>query len=188
MYPGLTHGAADMLAVWGLPEQKKLFLHDMLSGRYAGTMCLSEPHAAPTSARRRPRRSRSTQPVRDQRHQVLDLGGDHDMAENIIHMVLARIEGAPPGTRAVAVHRAEDLGEPGRQPGKANDVATASIEHKLGIKASATAVLNFGENGQCRGMLMGGIAHQGMKQMFRMMNGARIAVGVQGLAVAATRT
>jgi len=188
MYPGLTHGAADMLAVWGLPEQKKLFLHDMLSGRYAGTMCLSEPHAgSDVGATKTKAKQIDGNLYAISGTKCWISAGDHDMAENIIHMVLARIEGAPPGTKGLSLFIVPKIWvNPDGSPGKANDVATASIEHKLGIKASATAVLNFGENGQCRGMLMGGVAHQGMKQMFRMMNGARIAVGVQGLAVAAT--
>ncbi len=101
--------------------------------------------------------------------------------------MLARIEGAPAGTKGLSlfivpkrwVNRDGSLGED-------NDVVTASIEHKLGIRASATAVLNFGENGRCRGILVGGQPHMGIRQMFRMMNGARIAVGIQGLSVAST--
>jgi hypothetical protein len=113
--------------------------------------------------------------------------GDHDLAENIVHLVLARIEGAPAGTRGLSlfivpkiwVNEDGSLGEP-------NDVVTGSIEHKLGIRASATAVLNFGENGGCSGILVGGQANVGIKQMFQMMNTSRIAVGIQGLAVAST--
>ena len=113
--------------------------------------------------------------------------GDHDLAENIIHLVLARIEGAPAGTKGLSLFivpkvRVNDDGSLGGP----NDVATGSIEHKLGIKASATAVLNFGENDACQGILVGGQQHQGIKQMFRMMNSSRIAVGIQGVAVAST--
>ena len=114
-------------------------------------------------------------------------GGDHDMAENVVHLVLARVEGAPSGTKGISLfivpkYRVNDDGS----LGKLNDVVTASIEHKLGIKASTTAVLTFGENDGCEGYLCGDTENVGMKQMFQMMNGARIAVGVQGLAVAAT--
>jgi alkylation response protein AidB-like acyl-CoA dehydrogenase len=188
MYPGLTHGAADVLSHFALPEDKERFLPPMLSGRFSGTMCLSEPHAGSDVG------AVKTRAKQIEGHLYSISGtkcwisaGDHDMAENIIHLVLARIEGAPAGTKGLSlfivpkfwVNDDGSLGEP-------NDVVTGSIEHKLGIKASATAVLNFGESGACRGILVGGQEHQGIKQMFRMMNGARIAVGVQGIAVAST--
>src|SRR5262249_34152389 len=113
--------------------------------------------------------------------------GDHDLAENIIHLVLARIEGAPPGTKGLSLFIVPKVwvNDDGGL-GESNHVATGSIEHKLGIRASATAVLNFGEGGMCRGILVGGQQHQGIKQMFRMMNSSRIAVGIQGIAVAST--
>jgi alkylation response protein AidB-like acyl-CoA dehydrogenase len=188
MYPGLTHGAADLLSHFALPEIKERFLPHMLSGRFSGTMCLSEPHAGSDVGATKTRAKQ----LEGNLYAITGTkcwisAGDHDMAENIIHLVLARIDGAPPGTKGLSlfivpkiwVNEDGSLGEP-------NDVATGSIEHKLGIKASATAVLNFGENGTCRGILVGGQQHQGIKQMFRMMNGARIAVGVQGIAVAST--
>ena len=186
MYPGLTHGAADMLSVWGLPEQKALFLQPMLSGRFAGTMCLSEPHAgSDVGATKTKARQIDGIVYAISGTKCWISAGDHDLAENIVHMVLARIEGAPPGTKGLSLFIVPKVWvNPDGSLGEPNDVVTASIEHKLGIKASATAVLNFGENGRCRGLLMGGVAHQGMKQMFRMMNSARIAVGVQGVAVA----
>jgi alkylation response protein AidB-like acyl-CoA dehydrogenase len=188
MYPGLTHGAADLLEHWALDEDRKRFLPPMLDGRFSGTMCLSEPHAGSDVGATRTR-------ARHLEGNVYAItgtkcwisAGDHDLAENIVHLVLARIEGAPPGTKGLSlfivpkiwVNDDGSLGEP-------NDVTTASIEHKLGIRASATAVLNFGDQGRCRGILVGGKPHEGMRQMFRMMNGARIAVGVQGIAVAST--
>ena len=188
MYPGLTHGAADLLEHWALDEDRKRFLPPMLDGRFSGTMCLSEPHAGSDVGATRTR-------ARHLEGNVYAItgtkcwisAGDHDLAENIVHLVLARIEGAPQGTKGLSlfivpkiwVNDDGSLGEP-------NDVTTASIEHKLGIRASATAVLSFGEAGRCRGILVGGTPHEGMRQMFRMMNGARIAVGVQGIAVAST--
>jgi alkylation response protein AidB-like acyl-CoA dehydrogenase len=188
MYPGLTHGAADLLEHFALDEDRKRFLPPMLEGRFAGTMCLSEPHAGSDVGATRTR-------ARHLEGNVYAItgtkcwisAGDHDLTENIVHLVLARIEGAPAGTKGLSlfivpkiwVHDDGSLGEP-------NDVTTASIEHKLGIRASATAVLNFGDGGRCRGILVGGRPHEGMRQMFRMMNGARIAVGVQGIAVAST--
>ena len=188
MYPGLTHGAVDLLAHFALEEDRKRFLPAMLDGRFSGTMCLSEPHAGSDVGATRTR-------ARHLEGNVYAItgtkcwisAGDHDLADNIVHLVLARIEGAPAGTKGLSlfivpkiwVNDDGSLGEP-------NDVTTASIEHKLGIRASATAVLSFGEAGRCRGILVGGTPHEGMRQMFRMMNGARIAVGVQGIAVAST--
>jgi alkylation response protein AidB-like acyl-CoA dehydrogenase len=188
MYQGLTHGAADLIEVFALPEDKHRFLPPMLEGRFAGTMCLSEPHAGSDVGATKTR----ARPLEGNIYKITGTkcwisSGDHDLTENIVHLVLARIEGAPAGTQGLSlfivpkvwVNEDGSLGEP-------NDVTTASIEHKLGIRASATAVLNFGENDRCRGILVGGQPHMGMRQMFRMMNGARIWVGVQGLAVAST--
>jgi alkylation response protein AidB-like acyl-CoA dehydrogenase len=184
----LTHGSADLIEVFALAEDKHRFLPPMLEGRFAGTMCLSEPHAGSDVGATKTR----ARQVEGNVYQITGTkcwisSGDHDLTENIVHLVLARIEGAPAGTQGLSlfivpkvwVNEDGSLGEP-------NDVTTASIEHKLGIKASPTAVLNFGEDGRCRGILVGGQPHLGMRQMFRMMNGARIGVGVQGLAVAST--
>ena len=188
MYPGLTHGAADLLEAFGSPRDHERFLAPMLEGRFAGTMCLTEPHAGSDVGATRTRA----------RHLEGDVyaitgtkcfisSGDHDLTENIVHLVLARIDGAPPGTKGLSLFIVPKVWvEEGGALGGANDVATASIEHKLGIRASATATLTFGDDGRCRGILVGGRPHEGMRQMFRMMNGARIAVGVQGIAVAST--
>jgi alkylation response protein AidB-like acyl-CoA dehydrogenase len=188
MYPGLTHGAADLMEHFALDEDRKRFLPAMLDGRYSGTMCLSEPHAGSDVGATRTR----ARHIEGNVYAITGTkcwisAGDHDLTQNIVHMVLARIEGAPTGTKGLSlfivpkiwVNDDGTLGEP-------NDVTTASVEHKLGIRASATAVLNFGDQGRCRGILVGGRPHEGMRQMFRMMNGARIAVGVQGIAVAST--
>jgi alkylation response protein AidB-like acyl-CoA dehydrogenase len=188
MYPGLTHGAAEVIHLFALPEDKTRFLPHLMSGRFAGTMCLSEPHAGSDVGATKTK----AVPLDGNIYRINGTkcwisGGDHDLAENIVHLVLARIEGAPAGTKGLSlfivpkiwVHEDSRLGEP-------NDVVTGSIEHKLGIRASATAVLNFGENGGCRGILVGGQPHLGIKQMFRMMNTSRIAVGIQGVGVAST--
>ena len=186
MYAGLTHGAADLIDVFAREEDKKRFLPAMLDGRFGGTMCLSEPHAgSDVGATRTRARGLDGNVFAITGTKCWISSGDHDLTENIVHLVLARIEGAPSGTRGLSlfivpkiwVNEDGTLGEP-------NDVTTASIEHKLGIRASATAVLNFGDRGRCRGILVGAEPHQGMRQMFRMMNGARIAVGVQGIAIA----
>src|SRR5215813_4902686 len=188
MYPGLTHGAADLLENFGTPEEKALFLPHMLSGRFAGTMCLSEPQAgSDVGAVKTKARKIEGNVYEISGTKCWISAGNHDLAENIVHLVLARIEGAPPGTKGLSLFIVPKfwVNEDGSLGGD-NDVTNASIEHKLGIRASATAVLNFGESGRCRGLLVGGQEHAGIKQMFRMMNGARIAVGVQGLAVAST--
>ena len=188
MYPELSHGAADVIENFALPEDKERFLPGLMSGRFAGTMCLSEPHAgSDVGAAKTRARLLDGHTYKITGTKCWISAGDHDLAENIIHLVLARIDGAPAGTKGLSlfivpkiwVNDDGSLGAP-------NDVITASIEHKLGIRASATAVLNFGENDGCRGILVGGQPHMGIRQMFRMMNGARIAVGVQGLSIAAS--
>jgi len=186
MYPGLTHGALELIAAFGSDELKHRFIEPMVAGRFSGTMCLSEPQAGSDVG------ALTTKAVHVQgdRYKIQGTkcwisGGDHDMAETVVHMVLARVEGGPPGTKGISLfvvpkHRVNDDGS----VGEPNDVVTASIEHKLGINSSTTAVLNFGESDGCIGYLLGGEENVGMKQMFQMMNGARIGVGVQGLAVA----
>lgn len=188
MYPGLTYGAVELLIGCATEAQKQRFVPAMMDGRWGGTMCLTEPHAgsdvgsARTSATANPD---GTYAIRGTK--IYISSGDHDLAENIVHLVLARIEGAPLGTKGlslfivprVRVNADGTLGD-------ANDVTVGSIEHKMGIRASSTCVLNFGENGGCVGELVGGVANLGMSQMFKMMNGARIAVGIQGVSLAST--
>jgi alkylation response protein AidB-like acyl-CoA dehydrogenase len=188
MYPGLTHGAADVIANFALPQDRERFLPHMIEGRFAGTMCLSEPHAGSDVGATKTRAKLIDGNVYEITGTKCWISaGDHDLADNIIHLVLARIEGAPPGTQGLSLFIVPKIwvNDDGTL-GKPNDVVTASIEHKLGIRASATAVLRFGENDGCRGILLGDELHMGMRQMFRLMNGARIAVGVQGLSVAST--
>jgi alkylation response protein AidB-like acyl-CoA dehydrogenase len=188
MYPGLTHGSLELVENFALEKDKKLFVEPMISGRFSGTMCLSEPQAGSDVGAL----TSKAVHVDGNKYKITGTkcwisGGDHDMAENIVHLVLARVEGAPEGTKGISLfivpkHKVNDDGS----TGESNDVITASIEHKLGINSSTTAVLSFGENDNCEGFLVGETENVGMKQMFHMMNGARIAVGVQGLAVAAT--
>jgi alkylation response protein AidB-like acyl-CoA dehydrogenase len=185
MYPSLTTGAAGLIDAFGTEEQKNRYMKKMYAGKWSGTMCLTEPGAGSdvgalrTTARRLP----------DGRFSITGTkcfisAGDHDMTENIIHPVLARIEGDPPGTKGISIFivpkiRVNDdgsLGEP-------NDVITGNLEHKMGIKGAATATLNFGENGNCIGELLGE-EQAGMKIMFRMMNEARLDVGMQGQSIA----
>jgi hypothetical protein len=188
MYPGLTYGVAEVIHAFGTPEQKKKYLANIFGGKWSGTMCLTEPHAgsdvgaAKSTARRLPDGTYAIKGTK-----IFISAGDHDMTENIVHLVLARIEGAVAGTKGLSLfivpkHKVNADGS----VGGGNDVATGSIEHKMGINGSSTAVLNFGENDACIGELVGTEEHVGMAQMFKMMNGARIGVALQGIGVAST--
>ena len=188
MYPGLTLGAAEVIAEFGTDEEKKKYVEKMMNGTWGGTMCLTEPHAGSdvgSSTTAAIPQGDGTYKIKGAK--IFISGGDHDMAENIVHLVLARIEGAVAGTKGLSlfivpktkVNQDGSLGE-------SNDVAVTSIEHKMGINGSATCALAFGEQGECEGELVGTVEHQGMRQMFKMMNFARLGVGIQGLAVASS--
>ncbi len=185
MYSSLTLGAANLLEVFGTEEQKNKYMYKLFSGEWGGTMCLTEPGAGSdvgalkTSAKRLP----------DGKYLITGTkcfisSGDHDLTPNIVHPVLARIEGDPAGTKGISIFIVPKylVNEDG-SPGAPNDVVTGGIEHKMGIKGSATATLNFGENGQCTGELLGK-EREGMKIMFQMMNEARLNTGLQGLEMA----
>ena len=190
MYSGLSVGAAEVIASFGTEEQKKLYYPRMLNGQWAGTMCLTEAQAgsdvgsAKTTAKANGDGSYLVTGTK-----VFISAGDHDLAENIIHLVLARVDGAPAGTKGLTLFIVPKFNarDDGTLEG-ANDVTLANIEHKMGINASATCILNFGDAGTCRGWPVGGDAklNQGMPQMFKLMNSARIAVGIQGLSVASS--
>lgn len=181
MYGALSSGAADVIAEFGTPEEIQTYCTKMFSGEWAGTMCLTEPHAgsdvgsATTQAVKRPDGTYAIKGTK-----IFISGGDQDLTSNIIHLVLARTPDAPAGTKGlslfiVAKHKPD---------GSSNDVTCSSIEHKMGIRASSTAVLNFGENDNCVGELVGTEEQRGMSQMFHMMNSARIGVGIQGISLA----
>ncbi|WNG27936.1 acyl-CoA dehydrogenase [Cystobacter fuscus] len=188
MYPGLAYGAAELVAECGTSEQKKLYVERMLNGTWGGTMCLTEPQAgSDVGAAKSTARKNADGTYNIRGTKIFISGGDHDLAENVIHLVLARIEGAVPGTKGLSLFIVPKIRvKPDGSLQGPNDVTLGSIEHKMGIRASATCVLNFGENDGCVGELVGGIENVGMSQMFKMMNGARIAVGIQGLALAST--
>ncbi|MGF1467964.1 MAG: acyl-CoA dehydrogenase [Sandaracinaceae bacterium] len=187
MYPGLTHGAADLIAHFGTEEQQETWAKAMFAGRFSGTMCLSEAEAGSDVGAA----TTTAVPLGDGTYRIHGTkvwisAGDHDMAENVVHLVLARIEGAMPGTKGLSLFivpkfRLDENGKPAER----NDVTVAGIEHKMGLNASATCQLVFGDNDDCIGYLVGGVEHQGIRQMFQMMNFARIGVGIQGLGVAA---
>jgi len=182
MLPGLTHGAAKLIEEYGTEEQQKKYMEKMYGGVWGGTMCLTEPGAGSdvgalkTTAKRLPDGTFSITGTK-----CFISFGDQDVTENIIHPVLARIEGDPAGTGGISIfivpkYKVNDDGS----IGALNDVHTGNIEHKMGIHGSATCTLNFGDDNNCIGELLGN-EREGMKIMFLMMNEARLSVGLQGL-------
>jgi alkylation response protein AidB-like acyl-CoA dehydrogenase len=160
----------------------------MFGGVWGGTMCLTEPHAgsdvgsAKSTARKNPDGTYSIRGTK-----IFITAGDHDLTDNIVHLVLARVDGVPAGTKGLSLFIVPKLRvNPDGSIGEPNDVTTGSIEHKMGINGSATCVLNFGENDACVGELVGTEENSGMSQMFRLMNGARIGVALQGLGIASS--
>ncbi len=182
MYPGLSHGAYHAIHAWGSDEQKRTYLPRLVDGSWSGTMCLTEPHCGTDLGLIRTR----AEPRGDGSHTITGTkifisAGEHDLTENIVHLVLARLPDAPAGIKGISMFLVPKfLPKDDGAPGMRNGVACGAIEHKMGIKASATCVMNFDE---ATGFLVGD-PHKGMRAMFTMMNAARLAVGVQGLAVA----
>jgi alkylation response protein AidB-like acyl-CoA dehydrogenase len=182
-FPGLTHGAARMIEVFGTEEQKKLYLEKMYYGDWLGTMCLTEPWAGSDVGALKTKATKND----DGSYSIVGTKtfitcGEHDMSENIIHMVLARIEGDPPGTKGISIFIVPKFipNEDG-SIGERNDLYCGGIEEKMGIHGSPTTTLNFGDNGKCVGYLLGQQT-KGMRIMFTMMNEERLFVGLQGLA------
>ncbi len=182
MLGGLTRAATDLLIEFGTPEMKQRYVPSMVDGRWQGTMCLTEPHAGTAVGSLLTKATR-----RDGRYflkgqKIFISGGDHDLVDNVVHLVLARVEGAPAGTKGLSLFLVPKfrLSVEG-QPGPSNDVQCVGIEHKLGIHGSPTCALAFGENDACEGYLVGA-EQQGMELMFHMMNSARVGVGLQGVA------
>jgi alkylation response protein AidB-like acyl-CoA dehydrogenase len=183
--PLLTDGAIEALLTAGTDEQKATYLTPMVEGRWTGTMNLTEPQAGSDLAAVRTK----ADPQPDGSYKIFGTKifityGEHDMAENIVHLVLARVVGAPEGVKGISLFIVPKfmVGADGSL-GARNDVHCVSIEHKMGIKASPTAVLQFGDHGGAVGYLVGQ-ENRGLEYMFIMMNAARFAVGVQGIAVA----
>ena len=180
MYSGLSMGAARLIEKYGTEDQQRVFMDNMYTGEWCGTMCLTEPQAGSdvgalrTKAVKRPDGTYSIVG-----NKIFISAGDHDLTENIVHMVLARIEGAPPGTKGISIFivpkKRIENGEL-----VDNDVFCTVAEKKMGIHGSATCGLSFGDNDNCIGYLLG-VENQGMKIMFDMMNEARLSVGLQGL-------
>ena len=182
MYASLTEGAGRLISEFGDEKQKKLFLKKLFTGQWTGTMLLTEPAAGSDVGALQT----IATPNEDGTYNIVGSkifisGGEHDLAENIIHPVLARIEGAPAGTTGISlflvpkiwVNDDGTLGEP-------NDVVCTGLEEKMGIHANSTASLSLGSKGKCRGVLLGG-PNKGMRAMFLMMNDARLMVANQAL-------
>ncbi|MHB8157713.1 MAG: acyl-CoA dehydrogenase [Desulfocucumaceae bacterium] len=191
-YIGLTGGSSGLINSFGREEDKKRFLPKMYSGDWAGTMCLTEPCCGSDVGEITSRAYATDDPkvYKIKGTKCFITAGDHDLTENIIHLLLAKCEGAADGTKGISlfivpkiwVNEDGSMGEP-------NDVATVAIEHKMGIRGSATAMLSFGDNGTCRGILIGSAPNEagkaeGMAQMFQMMNGARMDTGLTALSIA----
>ncbi|CAO3410444.1 acyl-CoA dehydrogenase C-terminal domain-containing protein [Azospirillum largimobile] len=182
MYPGLSLGAYNALAMYGSDELKQRFLPKLVDGTWSGTMCLTEPHCGTDLGIIR------TKAVPDEQGaykitgtKIFISAGEHDLTENILHLVLARLPDAPAGTRGISLFLVPKfMPNADGTPGARNGVACGSIEHKMGIKASSTCVMNFED---ATGWLVGE-PHKGMRAMFVMMNAARLAVGIQGLGLA----
>lgn len=189
LLPMLTVGAIEALTHHGSPAQKALYLEKLISGEWSGTMNLTEPQAGSDVGALRTTATPITEGEHAGRYRIKGTKiyitwGEHDLAGNIVHLVLARTPGAPEGTRGISLfivpkfHVAADGTLGGR-----NDVRCVSIEHKLGINASPTCVMSFGDNDECIGELVGA-ENAGLKAMFTMMNSARINVGNQGVQIA----
>ncbi|MDE2264137.1 MAG: acyl-CoA dehydrogenase, partial [Gammaproteobacteria bacterium] len=181
--PMLTHGAVHALELCGSEEQQRLFIPKMASGEWTGTMVLSEPHAGSDLAQVRTRAVPEGDHYRLFGQKIFITWGDHDYTDNIIHMVLARIEGAPAGVKGISLFIVPKvLVDDNGALGERNEVRCMSIEHKLGIHASPTCVLQFGQDRGAAGYLVGK-PNRGLEYMFVMMNTARLGVAVQGYAV-----
>ncbi|HOE21418.1 MAG TPA: acyl-CoA dehydrogenase [Spirochaetota bacterium] len=185
LYPEAAVGAAHLIEVYGTEEQKNKYMYKMYEGKWGGTMVLTEPEAGSDVGNLKTKAI----PQPDGTYRIVGSkifisGGDSDLFENIVHPVLARIEGDPSGTAGISIflvpkYMVNDDGTIGER----NDVTITGIEHKMGLKGSATCSMSFGDNGNCYAELLGK-PRQGMKIMFQMMNEARIGMGLQGLGTA----
>jgi len=191
-YIGLAGGSTNLIHTFGTDQDKERFLPKMFSGEWTGTMCLTEPCCGSDVGEITTKAFDTGEPgiYKIKGTKCFITAGDHDLTENIIHLLLAKCEGAAPGTKGISlfivpkiwVNEDGSLGEP-------NDVTTLALEHKMGIKGSATAMLSFGDEGTCRGILLGSPPDEngkaeGMTQMFIMMNGARQGTGLTAMSIA----
>ncbi len=184
MYPGLTMAAARLIKAYGTEEMKKKYVPKLYTGEWQGTMCLTESSAGSAVGDLKSTARREGDHYLISGQKIFISAGEHNMTENHIHLVLARVEGAPKGIKGVSLFLVPKfLVNDDGSLGKRNDMGCIGIEHKMGIKASATCTLSFGENGGCIGYLIGE-ENKGIQYMFMMMNEARMGVGLQGLASA----
>ena len=179
MYPGLTGGAIKAIQVGGTPEQKQTYLPKMMSGEWTGTMNLTEPHCGTDLGMLKTKavpNGDGSYKISGQK--IFISAGEHDMADNIVHLVLARIKGAPAGTKGISLFIVPKFKlDENENPGERNAVSCGSIEEKMGIHGNSTCVMNYDE---AEGYLIGD-ENKGLRVMFVMMNEARIGVGLQGL-------
>jgi alkylation response protein AidB-like acyl-CoA dehydrogenase len=181
----LTHGAVEALERHGTEEMKAAYIEKLVSGEWTGTMNLTEPQAGSDLGAVRTR----AEPQDDGSFRLFGTKifitwGDQDLTDNVIHLVLARTPGSPPGTKGISMFLVPKfvLDEDGR-PGERNDIKVVSLEHKLGIHASPTCVMSYGDEGRGAVGYLVGEEHQGMRNMFTMMNLARVGVGMEGVAI-----
>ncbi|PWV47345.1 acyl-CoA dehydrogenase [Nocardiopsis sp. L17-MgMaSL7] len=190
-YSFLTSGNASLLMAHGSPEQIDTFVRPMVEGRFTGTMCLSEPHAGSSLADITTR----AEPAGNGTYRLFGnkmwiSAGDHELTENIVHLVLAKIPGGPPGVKGISLFVVPKYLVDGQ--GERNDVVTAGLNHKMGYRGTVNALLNFGEGRHTPGGAPGAVGylvgepHQGLRQMFHMMNHARIGVGAGAMAAGYT--
>ncbi|QXZ13876.1 acyl-CoA dehydrogenase [Pseudomonas sp. AO-1] len=178
-YPFLTMGAANLIESFGNDEQKQRFLQPMIDGRFFGTMALTEPHAGSSLSDIRTRAEPASDGTyRLKGNKIFISGGDHPLSENIVHMVLAKLPDAPPGVKGISLFIVPKfLVNADGSLGARNDVLLAGLFHKMGWRGTTSTALNFGDNGDCVGYLVGK-PHHGLSYMFQMMNEARIGVGM----------
>ncbi len=181
MYPGLSHGAYEALHKFGTQELKDTYLPKLVEGVWSGTMCLTEPHCGTDLGLIKTK----ADPKGDGSYSITGTkifisAGEHDLTENIVHLVLAKMPDAPEGVKGISLFIVPKFMPDGGGIGARNGVACGSLEHKMGIKANATCVMNFDE---ATGWLVGD-PHKGLRAMFAMMNDARLGVAMQGLGIA----
>jgi alkylation response protein AidB-like acyl-CoA dehydrogenase len=186
--PTLTMAGIDALAAHGSNELKRIYLGKLISGEWTGTMQLTEPQAGSDVGLLRTKAERHNGAYKITGQKIFITYGEHDLTDNIIHLVLARLPDAPPGTKGISLFLVPKfLVNPDGSLGPRNDVRAHSIEHKLGIHASPTCTMVFGDNGGATAYLIGD-ENRGMACMFTMMNDARLAIGLQGLGIAEAAT
>jgi alkylation response protein AidB-like acyl-CoA dehydrogenase len=186
MAPSLTHGAAHLIESFGTDAQKQRFIPNMFNGTWAGTMCLTEPDAGSNLAALQTTAFPAGDHYKIKGSKILISWGEHNLADNIVHLVLARIQGAPAGVKGISLFIVPKTRvNPDGSLGDANDVVCTAVEKKLGLHASPTCALVFGSHDDCIGYLCGE-PNMGLAHMFQMMNAARINTGVSGMSLAGT--